>query len=26
VMRCIKAFEHTSMGSLLEEDRLRRTA
>jgi pyruvate kinase len=23
VMRCIKTFEHTSMGSLLEEDRLR---
>jgi pyruvate kinase len=26
VMRCIKCFEHTSMGSLLEEDRLRGTA
>jgi pyruvate kinase len=24
VMRCLKAFEHTSMGSLLEEDRLGR--
>src|SRR5436305_114346 len=24
VMRCIKSFEHTSMGSLLEEDRLGR--
>lgn len=23
VMRCIKTFEHTSMGSLLEEDRMR---
>jgi pyruvate kinase len=23
VMRCIKSFEHTSMGSLLDEDRLR---
>jgi pyruvate kinase len=26
VMRCIKAFEHTNMGALLEEDRMRRTA
>jgi pyruvate kinase len=26
VMRCIKSFEHTSMGSLLEEDRLGRIA
>jgi hypothetical protein len=26
VMRCIKSFEHTSMGSLLDEDRLRGTA
>jgi pyruvate kinase len=26
VMRCIKSFEHTSMGSLLEEDRLGRLA
>jgi pyruvate kinase len=26
VMRCIKTFEHTSMGSLLEEDRMRGTA
>ncbi|HEV7863511.1 MAG TPA: pyruvate kinase [Acidimicrobiia bacterium] len=24
VMRCIKSFEHTNMGALLEEDRLRR--
>ena len=24
VMRCIKSFEHTSMGSLLDEDRLGR--
>ncbi|MDQ1491291.1 MAG: hypothetical protein QOJ23_3805, partial [Actinomycetota bacterium] len=23
VMRCIKSFEHTSMGSLLDEDRMR---
>ena len=26
VMRCIKSFEHTSMGSLLEEDRLGKIA
>ena len=26
VMRCIKSFEHTSMGAILEEDRLRGTA
>jgi pyruvate kinase len=26
VMRCIKAFEHTNMGALLEADRMRRTA
>jgi hypothetical protein len=26
VSRCIKSFEHTSMGSLLEEDRLGRLA
>ena len=26
VMRCIRAFEHTSMGALLEEDRLRRVS
>jgi len=26
VLRCIKSFEHTSMGSLLEEDRLGRIA
>jgi pyruvate kinase len=26
VMRCIKSFEHTSMGSILEDDRLRGTA
>jgi pyruvate kinase len=26
VVRCVKAFEHTSMGALLEEDRLSRSA
>ena len=26
VMRCIKSFEHTSMGSILDEDRLRRVS
>jgi hypothetical protein len=26
VIRCVKAFEHTSMGALLEEDRLSRSA